>query len=153
MCYQWKLERDWTRCDIKGFQSLGSAFLLDMDCRSLTWSLIHETIIKFSKGKAEKALKKLVQETCNKAYIKKCKTGLYRLLHFNSSRIRSHLTILPCLLEDYNLHLYHFQNSNTKVLRAKRTLFCFCTRPCSESKLGQRLTESQLRDKALSPQL
>lgn len=124
-----------------------------MDCRSLAWSLIHETITKFSKGKAEKALKKLVQETCNKAYIKKCRTSLFRLLHFSNSRIHSHLTVLPCLLEDYNLHLYRFQNSNTEVLRAKRTLFCFCTWPCSKSKLGQRLSQSQLRDKALSPQL
>lgn len=52
MCYQWNMERYEIRCDTKRFQSLGSAFLLDMDCRSLAQSLIHETIIKFSKGKA-----------------------------------------------------------------------------------------------------
>lgn len=136
MCYQWKMEIDWTRCDIKRFPSSGSAFLLNT--LSPAQFLIHKTIIKFSKAKAEKALEKLVQETCNKAYLKKCRSGLFRLLHFNKCKIISHL--LSCLLEAYNLHLHHLQNGNTGVLRAKRTLLCFCSWPCPESRFGQRVS-------------
>lgn len=133
MCYQWKMERDWTRWDIKRFPSSGSAFLLDT--LSLPQFLIHETIIKFSKAKADKALEKLIQETCNKAYLKKCRSGLFRLLHFNKCKISSHL--LSCLLEAHNLHLHHLQNGNTGVLRAKRTLFASAAGPALNPSLDR----------------
>lgn len=52
--------RDWTRWDIKRLESSGSAFLLNTDCRILAQYLIHEKITKLDKGKAERALEKLV---------------------------------------------------------------------------------------------
>lgn len=108
------------------------------------WAFISQKCLGWfdENDEAEKALEELVNEICNKTYIKKCRTDLFRLLHFNNSKISSHLTILPCLLEAYNLHLRCFQKGNTEVLRAKITPFCFCIWPCSKSNLGQRLRVS-----------
>ena len=72
-------------------------------------------LLKLDKGKAEKALEKLVYEICNNAYVTKCMTDLFRLLHFKNRKISSHLTVLLSLLGDYNTHLSLFQDGSTEV--------------------------------------